>query len=246
MDEEQTSHNLPARSSNKGLILAVVFAALVVSGSLIYLGMQMSNSGGQVANAPGAPAAAPPAPDPNIEADYDELVDDDAVLGDADAPLTLVEFSDYECPFCKRHFSQTLPQLISEYVETGKLKLVFRDFPLGFHQQALPAASAAECVRDQKGDEAYFEMHDKLFSGELSAEVFAGYAEELGVNMTEYNDCIDSGKFTDEINADMAAGGKFGVTGTPGFVLTDGDTFKSIKGAQPFASFKSQIEAMLK
>lgn len=244
MDEEHSSKTPPApKASGKGLITAIVVAAVVIGGSLVFLGMQMSGSSDGAADVADAPTAPPPALE--ITASVDELIDDDAMLGDADAPLTLIEFSDYECPFCKRHATQTMPDIKKNYIDTGKLKLVFRDYPLGFHSNAVPAALAAECARDQKGDEAYFEMHDKLFSGELSSEIYAEYAGELGLDMTAYNDCVDSGKFTDEINADMAAGTKYGVRGTPGFVLTDGETNKSIKGAQPYANFQQAFDALL-
>ena len=88
--------------------------------------------------------------------------DDDAVKGDSNAPVTIIEFSDYECPFCGRHFQQTLPQIISEYVDTGKVKIVFRDFPLGFHTKAQKAAEAAECAGDIGGDKKYLYGHKEI------------------------------------------------------------------------------------
>tara|TARA_Y100000310_G_scaffold92944_1_gene90531 strand:- start:38 stop:751 length:714 start_codon:yes stop_codon:yes gene_type:complete len=83
--------------------------------------------------------------------------------GDAEAPVTIVEFSDFECPFCTRFWSQTLPSIESEYIDTGKVKFHYRDFPLGFHQNAQKAAEAARCAGEQGGNDAYFEMHDKIF-----------------------------------------------------------------------------------
>src|SRR5690606_28838568 len=105
--------------------------------------------------------------------------------------VTLVEFSDYQCPFCNRHFTQTFSQLKKDYVDTGKIAYVYRDYPLSFHADALPAAVAAECVREQKGDQAYFRMHEKIFTGvsatgTIPAEVLKGYASEIGVNMSQY------------------------------------------------------------
>ena len=95
-------------------------------------------------------------------------VEDDPVLGDTNAPITIIEFSDYECPFCKRHFDQTLPQLISQYVNSGKVKIVFRDFPLSFHDpMATKEAVAANCAKDQGGDKKYFEFHDEIFKLQL-------------------------------------------------------------------------------
>jgi protein-disulfide isomerase len=92
-------------------------------------------------------------------------LDDDPVKGNADAPITIIEFSDYECPFCQRHFNSTYPQIVSEYLDTGKAKLVFRDLPLSFHDPvATQAAVAANCAREQGGDEAYFKFHDEYYS----------------------------------------------------------------------------------
>src|SRR3989344_6683922 len=89
--------------------------------------------------------------------------DDDAVLGNEDAPVTIIEFSDYQCPFCRKFWTETLGQIKSEYIDTGKVKLVFRDFPLSsLHPQAQASAEAAECVKEKGGDEAYFKMHDKM------------------------------------------------------------------------------------
>ncbi len=96
-------------------------------------------------------------------------VDDDPVLGSANAPVTLIEFSDYECPFCKRHYSETYPQLKKDYIDTGKVKLVFRDLPLSFHDPvATIEAEAANCAREQGGDEAYWKMHDAIFTNTKS------------------------------------------------------------------------------
>lgn len=254
-------------NSSRGIIAAIVFAALVVSGSLVFLGMQISGSG-MLANVGGADddfmdaelAALieeikngagdeePAAPDNTVDADLDELVDDDPILGDEDAPITLVEFSDYECPFCQRHFTQTVPQIVSDYVNTGKVRYVFRDYPLSFHAQAKPAAVAAECAREQKGDEAYFEMNKKLFEGGstgLQESNFLAYAAEMGLNESTFKTCLADPSHGEEVDADMTAGSRFGVRGTPGFVISNGETSKLVSGAQPYAIFKAEIDALL-
>ncbi len=167
-------------------------------------------------------------------------VDDDAVLGDKKAKITIIEFSDYQCPYCLRHFSQTYPQLKSQYIDTGKVKLVFRDFPLNFHQNAIPAAIAAECVREKGGDEAYWKMHDKLFENQqaLSKDNLKAYAKELGYDI---GTCLDSEKYKNEVLKDLSDGQKAGVTGTPAFFV-DG---VKIVGAVPFDQFKQVIDAKL-
>ena len=167
--------------------------------------------------------------------------DDDAVEGSPDAPVTMIEFSDYECPFCGRYFSETYPQIKKDYIDTGKVRLVFRDFPLSFHPTAMPAAQAAECVREVAGnDEAYFKYHDKLFSNQesLTNENLKKWAKEMGYDIGA---CLDSGKYEDEINADLADGQAAGVSGTPAFFING----QLIEGAQPYTNFKKVIDEEL-
>lgn len=172
--------------------------------------------------------------------DNDDLTDDDAVKGDEDAPVTIVEFSDYECPFCGRWFLQTYPQLKKEYIDTGKVKMVFRDFPLSFHKNAQMASEAAECVRDKGGDKAYWAFHDILFTkqAQLSEANVKTWAKEQGYDVT---DCLAKGTFRKEVLADLADGQAAGVQGTPAFFING----KLISGAQPFAVFKQAIDAAL-
>lgn len=170
----------------------------------------------------------------------DVSLDNDAVEGDADAPVTIVEFSDFQCPYCGRYVKDTYPQIKEKYIDTGKVKYVFRDFPLGFHQNARPAAIAAECVREQGGDSAFWEYHDTLFANQeaLSADDLKGYASDMGYNI---DSCLDSEKYGDEVDADMAEGASYGVSGTPAFFING----KKLVGAQPFAQFEAAIEAEL-
>ncbi len=170
-------------------------------------------------------------------------VDDDAFKGDANAPVTIVEFSDYECPFCERHVTEVYPKLLENYVDTGKVKYVFRDFPLSFHPDAFPAAVAANCARDQGDDATYFAFHDKLFGDQkaLNAESFTKYASELNLDTAEFETCLTSGKFDEEIQQDIADGTKYGVSGTPGFFINGW----FIKGAFPYEAFETLIEQEL-
>jgi protein-disulfide isomerase len=168
------------------------------------------------------------------------------VKGNPDAPLTIVEYSDYQCPFCSRFTLQTLPGLLQEYVNSGKAKLVFKDFPLdSIHPQAHKAAEAARCVRELGGgDEAYWQMHDKLFQGqeqwagqESASTIFAAYAEEIGVEQAAFQECLDSGKYTAAVSAEFEEGLGFGVQGTPTFFI-NGQIFV---GAQPLQNFQQAI-----
>lgn len=195
------------------------------------------NTGDTAPNVPSAPV--PSAEEPNL--DNSELVDDDAVKGDKNAPVTIVEFSDYECPFCERFYTQTLPQIEENYIKTGKVKLIYRDFPLGFHAQAQKAAEAAECAGEQ---DKYYEMHNLLFEKGVAGGVssFKEYAKELKLDATKFDECLDSGKMSSEVQKDAADGGKYGVQGTPAFFING----KLLSGAQPYAIFQQAIEAELK
>ena len=177
---------------------------------------------------------------PNAPVDMKKLIDDDTIKGDKDAPVTIVEFSDFECPFCARFYSQTLNQINEKYIKTGKVKFVYRDFPLGFHPNAQKAAEATECADDQG---KFWEMHDKLFELGVKGGVssFKEFAVDLGLDATKFNDCLDSGKYVSEVKKDMADGSAAGISGTPGFIING----KLISGAQPFSVFEQIIEAEL-
>lgn len=174
----------------------------------------------------------------------DVSADDDAMKGEKNAPVTIVEFTDYQCPYCERYFADTYSQILKNYIETGKVKYIVRDFPLPFHQNAASAANAAECVRDQKGDEAYFEYHDMLFShqNELSTENYKLWADDLGVDAEAFATCVDENQFADEVEADMQEGSNYGVQGTPAFFING----MPISGAQPYSVFEQLIEKELK
>jgi len=253
MTEEHSTH----KSGKGGLIAAIVFAAVIISGSMVFLGSQMSADAGvnvddldkdQLASLLAAKES-------QVTAPYEKLVDDDPMIGDKTADVTIIEFSDYQCPYCRRHFTQTFTEIKKNYIDTGKVKYVFRDFPLSFHKDALPASMAGECVREQTDDDTYYLMQEKIFNeaadGSIPKESLVKFAQELGVDMTEFNTCMDTEKYKNEVNADMTAATSFGVKGAPGFIITDGENSKLIKGAIPYDSptrptdFKREIESFL-
>jgi protein-disulfide isomerase len=171
--------------------------------------------------------------------------------GQATAPVTLVEFSDYQCPFCGRHVAQTWGQIETEYVATGKLQYVFRDFPLEqIHPQAFKAAEAARCAGDQR---KYWEMHDRLFANQraLGLADLKTHATALELDPAAFDECLASGRHGANIRKDLTDGQAAGVTGTPAFFLgvtnTDGTVkvVRSISGARPFAAFKTAIDEVL-
>lgn len=152
------------------------------------------------------------------------------------APVTIVEFSDFQCPFCKRA-NDTIDEVIAKY--RGKVKIYFRDYPLPFHQRAMPAAMAARCAHDQGKFWAYY---DKLFDKQqLSDEDFSRYAKELSMDKGKFDECIKSGKHKADVEADAKAGQDAGVNGTPAFFING----IPLSGAVPFSEFKSIIDEQL-
>lgn len=170
-------------------------------------------------------------------------VGDSPIRGDKNAPVTIVEFSDYQCPFCGKFFSETLPIIEKEYINTGKVKLVYKDFPLNIHPEALKAAEAARCVREQKDDEGYWKMHDKLFENqkELSLENYKKWAKMFGINAVKFDKCLNDGIYSKPVQKDFEYGQQLGVSGTPAFFING----RLLSGAQPFDAFKQVIEAEL-
>ena len=179
--------------------------------------------------------------------------DNDPIIGDPNAPITIIEFSDFQCPFCARFHVQTLPSIYEEYIDQGKVKLVFRDFPIqSIHPNALPASIAAECANDQG---RFKEMHDKLFENQndwnkkettAALSMFIQYAEEIEIEKNEFESCLTSGKHINDIRKDLDDGREYGVTGTPGFFVGNDEIgYVELKGAQPFESFKKIIDAQL-
>ena len=172
--------------------------------------------------------------------------------GDRSARVTLVEFADYECPFCGRHFHTTLPQLERDYIRTSKLRYVFRDFPLpSLHKEAVAAAQAAGCAGERG---KFWEMHARLFADpkSLGANDLRLHAAAVGLDAREFEQCLATGKHAAKIQRDVADGQKAGVRGTPTFFVglteADGQTVKvttMLVGAQPYAVFREAIEGLL-
>lgn len=179
-------------------------------------------------------------------------IDDDPVKGDRKARLVLVEFSDFQCPFCARFVRETLPEIEKDYIKTGKLKYVFRDFPItSAHKDAFKAALAAGCALDQG---KYWEMHDRLFENPTSFTVYnlTQSAEAVGLNKETFQQCLNKNEYETEVQSDFADGLKAGVNQTPTFFLglTEPNSPKVkvltvITGAKPYAVFKAAIDSAL-
>jgi protein-disulfide isomerase len=174
-------------------------------------------------------------------------------VGEAKAKVMVVEFSDYQCPFCGRYANETYSKIMDDYVKTGKVKYVLRNFPLeAIHPLAAKAAEAAECAGDQN---KYWEMHERLFKNQsqLDAKELPAHALVLGLDQGKFAQCLDSGKFTAKVKADVADGTKLNVRGTPTFFFgypdeKDPGKLKAVKllsGAQPLNAFTDILDALL-
>jgi protein-disulfide isomerase len=188
-------------------------------------------------------AAAPPPPppsrgEPDANTRFRAEIKGAPVKGAKDAEVTIVQWSDYQCPFCSR-VEPTIAQVMDTY--KGKVRVVWRDLPLPFHPNAMPAAIAARAAGEQG---KYWEMHDKIFANQqqMDRATYEKYAQELGLNMGKFKAALDANKGKEAIEADAAAGGKIGARGTPAFFING----KFLSGAQPFESFKAKIDEELK
>ncbi|WP_447963481.1 DsbA family protein [Nitrospira sp. Ecomares 2.1] len=178
-----------------------------------------------------------------------ELKDHDPTLGNQRAKVAIVEFTDYQCPYCAQYHSETFENLKKEYIDTGKVQYVLRDFPLEFHAYAQGAAIAANCAGEQ---EAYWQMNHQLFSNqsELGDDLYERLAQSLGLNMDQFESCVNSPEQIQRVEADVVYGQEIGVNGTPTFFigrvengqLTDP---KEVSGTQPLSAFSRIIEPLL-
>lgn len=225
---------------------AIIVAGVIIAGALMY-----SNSPrfqGPAAVIPGAPSGNTGVNQPVANAEG--LADDDPSLGNPEAPVTVVEFSDFQCPFCRRLYIQTLPQLKEKYIKTGKARFVYRDFPLtSIHGMAQKYAEAGECA-DEQGK--FWQMHDMIFEkqeargngtiSDFNIGDLKAWAREIGLDGTAFDNCFDSGKYADEVQKDLNDGQTAGVTGTPGTFVNG----RLVQGAVPYAQFEAIIEEELK
>lgn len=169
------------------------------------------------------------------------------MLGDPKAPVTLVEFTDYQCPFCQQFYSKAYLELKKQYVDTGKLRFVLRDLPLPNHQHAKSAATSAHCAGEQG---KFWEMHDALFAGggKLSQPDILGYASSIGLENNSFESCLTSGRYKRDIELDVNDARNVGIKGTPSFVVgrtTDNlVTGTLIRGTRPFITFKQEIDKL--
>ncbi len=161
--------------------------------------------------------------------------DDRPSRGPSDAPVTIVEFTDYECPYCRRYYRQTYHQLVEQY--EGEVHYVVRNYPLSIHPNARKAAEAAECAHNQG---RFWEYHDHLFehADALEPADLKSYARELGLDGEQFEQCLESGAESETVEGDMATGRRLGIRGTPTFFVNG----RPLVGAQPLSAFRSAIQ----
>ncbi len=179
-------------------------------------------------------------------------VADDPSKGQRGARIAMVEFTDYQCPFCARHVKSVHPNIQEDYIDSGKLRYFVRDFPLSIHKDAPAAAAAAHCAGEQK---QYWAMHDALFDNQkaLKRENLEAYAADIGLNGKKFTNCLDSGKYDEMVAASLQEGTDAGIRGTPSFALgvlqnrgREVKVSKIIRGAVGYQTFRDTIEALLK
>ena len=238
----------------KGLVAAIVVAAFLGGYSLGLIENSDSISNEELAEMileinEDSPAKAQQAARP--DAPIFVSLDNDPLKGNPNASLTIVEFSDFQCPFCSRFYQETLPLIEQNYVNTGKVNLVYRDMPLAIHPNAIPAHIAAECAYVQN---AFWEYHDILFERQSEwnkldsidlEEKLAAYAQELNLD-SSFNTCVKSASIAQEVQMDYSQAVGYGVTGTPTFFVGNpSDGFVKLSGAQPYSAFQAIIDAKL-
>ena len=172
----------------------------------------------------------------------------DPVLGKKDAPITVVEYTDYQCTFCQRFHVTTFPELKKNYIDTGKVRFYSRDMPLDFHQNALKAAVAARCAGDQN---QFWTLRDLLVANanQLDQAAVMGYAGKLTMDQDAFKACMESNKYEPVVKANLQEAARIGLEGTPTFVIgkstQEGVTGALIVGAQPYTVFEQELSKLL-
>lgn len=239
--------NLKSTGTNAYLVVALVILSFFLGmlfNKVMYLEQAAKNSQGNTAAAAGQQAPTVAAPPQYVDVEVGKL----PLLGDKNAKVTIVEFSDLQCPFCKAYVDDTHAQIKKNYIDTGKVKFAFRHYPLStIHPLAQMAGEATECANEQG---KFWEMHDKIFEdqdtwspkAEADAKTaFGEYAGELGLDTDKFLACLDEEKYAQNVKDDLAAGQAVQVDGTPAFFVNG----YRITGAMPYSEFEKIIEQEL-
>ena len=247
------------RSTYKKLVIGIVISLIAVSFFGGYILGQGTNKSLALENI--TPTQTVPQTNPQTTSNPNQpsskvfvSYQDSPMKGNQNAPVTIVEFSDFQCPFCGRFFSQTLPQVEQNYIDSGKVRFVYRDFPLpSIHANAVAAALAAQCANEQG---KFWQYHDILFQNQPQWEeldsvnatgTFEQYAIQLGLNSANFNACLDSEKYLKTLQKNFQDGTSYSVSGTPTFFIgNDKDGYIQLVGAQPYSVFQQTIDKQLR
>ncbi len=219
----------------------IVGAALIVAGVLISgprKDAQKAAQGTVPSQAPAAPVAPQaPAPGQKVAVTWGETP-----ILNKNSKIQLIEFGDFQCPFCGRFFTDTFSQIKKKYIDTGRIAYQHRDYPLPFHNNAQKAHEASRCALEQS-EKQYWTLHDWMYQNQNSLDVatLKNQAKTLGLNSGKFDQCLDSGKYAAAVKKDYDAGSGYGVSGTPSFFVNG----ELVVGAQPYATFEQKIEAAL-
>ncbi len=230
-----------------------LLGGVALSAGLIGLVLGYSLAGGAISAGGGAVVGVPTPPDvPEVPAAPSKPVAPvtakDHVSGNRDAKISVIEYSDFECPFCERN-APTLDAVLKKYGDD--VNIVYRHFPLSFHPSAQKLAEASECVAEQKGDDGFWSFHDGVFAlatVSASPDVLGPLAKAAGADEAKFKSCLESGKHAELVKEHMNSGIEAGVQGTPGNFVLNNETeeSKEISGAVPQSTFDAEIDRMLK
>ncbi len=237
----QPSEPTTRSSSSLGVPIAIVLAAAIVAGAILYNGNQ---------TAPTAQEPVTPGAEEGTEVVVEPVTDEDHIRGNPNAPIVLVEYSDYDCPFCK-NFHTTMNRIMDEYGVDGRVAWVYRHFPLAqLHPNAPRISEASECVAELGGNEAFWTFSDLVFGERGQNEPtnmtrLSEFAVTAGVDERGFETCLESGRYTQQIAEDVAEAVAAGGQGTPHTVVMVGDQQGVINGAQPYEVVKQIIDGLI-
>jgi protein-disulfide isomerase len=239
--EPQTRASVPTSKNSLGIPIAIVLSALLIAGAIVYTGKNNQPNPVQVGNNTG---------EVQETGEIAPVTEKDHIRGNPNAPIVIIEYSDYDCPFCKK-FHETMNQIMDEYAADGKVAWVFRHFPLEqLHPNAPKVAEASECVASLGGDDAFWKFSDLVYEDRTTNEPskmarLSEYAEMVGVSKDAYTKCMETGTFAEVIASDIEEAITAGARGTPYSIMMVGDQKGLINGAQPYEVVKKMVDTLI-
>ena len=260
INESTVAHQAPVKTGTVKSSLGVPIA-IVISAALIACAIYFKDAGrGASVDVQAGINAAQNGGQPTATPEVAPITKDDHIRGNPDAPIVIIEYSDYDCPFC-RLFHDTMVKIMDDFGKDGKVAWVYRQFPInGLHPNASKISEASECVAELGGNNAFWKFNDALngsrkisydANGQISGieptdmKRVSEFAVTAGVDKGKFELCYNSGKYADKINADITAGAKAGVQGTPHSIIVVGGNQGVINGAQPYETVKAMVQNII-